>query len=181
MKRQPKSTEQNFVQRIFGSISTKLSLILLIAIVFVFSVTGFLIYSFTQSLLVTKIEENLMTKSTAISDEVDSMFSEKAAIVRQIAANQQMINFLTSTTSDVQSNSDFTEIMQSLDNVTQSDENIGSAWAASHQASFLLGSGNAIQTSGYDIQSRPWYEPALANQDVFFTEAYEDALSGKWC
>ncbi|AMW98922.1 methyl-accepting chemotaxis protein [Rummeliibacillus stabekisii] len=163
------------------SISTKLSLSLLVAIIIVFSVTGVMNYTYTKSLLIHDIEEELSTKSNATAESVNSMFSEKQAIVRQIAANQEITDYLHTTQSrnEARTDSHYKTVMQSLDRIPKADESIAMVWVASIDGNFLIGNNNLLQDKSFDIKTRPWYQPALADDDVYFTEPYMDQVFGK--
>ncbi|MFL0365857.1 methyl-accepting chemotaxis protein [Pseudobacillus sp. 179-B 2D1 NHS] len=173
--------DQKRLHRRSTSISTKLSLVLLVAIVIVFSITGAMNYSYTKSLLVGNIEENLSTKSNALADQVDSMFAEKQAMARQIAANQEITDYLKTAHSRNEARTDphYESVMQSLNKIVKTDDSIAMVWVASNQGNFLIGNDNLLQDESFDIKSRPWYEPALAEDDVYFTEPYMDQVFGK--
>ncbi|NGP46924.1 HAMP domain-containing protein, partial [Bacillaceae bacterium SIJ1] len=180
MKKQLKNKDLSKSRGIFKSISTKLSSVLLIAIVLVFSATGWLIHSSTKEQMVKDIEASLATKSSAVSDQVDAMFAEKATIVKQMAANQDMIDLVKSVqpTDDVMSNTHFKSVMKSLENVARTDQSLVTVWVAGNSANFILGN-NHLAEGNYDIKSLPWYEEALSQTDVFFTEPYYDDITEK--
>lgn len=164
-----------------NSISMKVSFVLLIMIVIVFSITGSVIYSYTKSLLVENIETELSTKSDAIATQVDSLFAEKEAIIKQFSINQQVVSFLDTAKSrnDVQTNPHYDGVMKTLNEIVKEDDTIAMAWIASNKANFLIGNANLLSDSDFDITSRPWYQPALAKDDVYFTEPYMDEVFGK--
>ncbi|RDW20763.1 methyl-accepting chemotaxis protein [Oceanobacillus chungangensis] len=176
-----KKRKTNLFNWIRKSISTKVSLVLFIAIVIVFSATGGLIHSYTKSLLVENVEETLSTKSVAIADQVNSMFAEKGTIVRQIATNQEIVKYLNTAGSreEATTNSYYDGVLKSLDEIVKSDDSIAMTWVASNKSNFLIGSNNVLSDSSFDIKSRPWYEPALVEDDVYFTEPYMDEVFGK--
>ncbi|MEN1967892.1 methyl-accepting chemotaxis protein [Lentibacillus sp. N15] len=155
--------------------------VLLLAIVIVFSLTGVFNYVYTKSLLVKNIESDLSTKSDAIADQVNSMFAQKQAMVRQIAANQEITDYLKSTHSrdEAKTDSHYESVMNSLDNIIKTDDSIAMVWVASDKGNFLIGNDDLLQDENFDIKSRPWYEPALAEDDVYFTEPYLDQVFGK--
>lgn len=173
--------KSNLFSWIRNSISIKVSLALLIVIVIVFSTTGTLIYSYTKSLLVEHVEENLSTNSDAIADQVNSMFAEKGTIVRQITTNQEMVKYLqTAESRDVAKvNSYYGGVVKALDEIVKTDDSIAMAWIASNKSNFLIGSNNVLSDPSFNIKDRPWYEPAMKENDVYFTEPYMDEVFGK--
>ncbi|RHW32387.1 methyl-accepting chemotaxis protein [Lysinibacillus yapensis] len=173
--------KSNLFSLIRKSISTKVAFALFIAIIVVFSITGFLINSYTKSLLVESVEENVSTKSDAIADQVNSMFANKATIVRQIATNQEILKYLNTADSrdEATANSYYIGVSEALDEIVKTDESVAMAWVASNKSNFLVGSNNVVSDPSFDIKSRPWYEPALNEDDVYFTEPYMDEVFGK--
>lgn len=178
-KKENRQTSNAFFR--FNSISTKVAMFLFIAIFIVFTITGLLIYFYTKSLLVQTVEENVSAKSEAIADQVNSMFSEKGTIVRQIATNQEIIKFLHSAQSrdEVLTDPYYNGISKALDEIVKTDESVAMAWVASNKSNFLVGSNNVLSDPSFDIESRPWYEPVLNEEDVYFTEPYMDEVFGK--
>lgn len=181
MKQNENETKSGRFSLIRNSISTKVAFVLFIAIILVFSLTGFFINSYTKAILVDSVEENVSTKSEAIADQVNSMFSEKATVVRQIATNQEILKYLNSTESrdEATTSAYYNDISTSLDEIVKTDETIAMAWIASNQSNFLIGSNGVVSDPSFDIKSRPWYEKAMAEEDVYFTEPYMDEVFGK--
>lgn len=177
-EKKKKSVRFNWIRK---SISTKVAAALFIAIFIVFSATGFFIHMYTKALLVENVETDLSTKSDAIAAQVNSMFKEEATIVRQMVTNQEFGKFLNTTDSrdEVLENDYYDGVLQSLDEIVETDDSIAMAWVASNKSNFLIGSNNVLSDPSFDITSRPWYEAAIAEEDVYFTEPYMDEVFGK--
>lgn len=173
-----KSPRFNWIQR---KISRKVTFALFIAIFLVFSATGFFIHSYTKSILLERVEESLANQSDAIADQVNSMFKEKATIVRQIVTNQEIIKYLNTTDSrdEALDNEYYAGVSKALDEIVETDESIAMAWVASNRSNFLVGSNEVLSDPSFDIASRPWYEQAIAEEDVYFTEPYMDEVFGE--
>ncbi|MFJ5770870.1 methyl-accepting chemotaxis protein [Psychrobacillus sp. NPDC093180] len=171
----------NLFSWIKNSISTKVAFVLFIAIIIVFSITGFLINSYTKSILVQSVEENVSTKSEAIADQVNNMFADKGTIVRQIATNQEILKYLNTAGSrdEATTNAYYDGVLKSLDEIVKTDDAVAMAWIASNKSNFLVGSNNVVSDPSFDIKSRPWYEKAVEEEDVYFTEPYMDEVFGK--
>ncbi|MFJ7973210.1 methyl-accepting chemotaxis protein [Psychrobacillus sp. NPDC096389] len=181
MRKKDNETKLNLFSWIRNSISTKVAFVLFIAIIIVFSITGFLINSYTKSILVQSVEENVSTKSEAIADQVNSMFADKGTIVRQIATNQEILKYLNTTLSrdEATTNAYYDGVLKSLDEIVKIDDGVAMAWIASNKSNFLVGSNNVVSDPSFDIKSRPWYEQAVAEDKVYFTEPYMDEVFGK--
>ncbi|MBP2079205.1 methyl-accepting chemotaxis protein [Oceanobacillus polygoni] len=173
-----KSIGFNWIRK---SISTKVAAALFVAIFIVFSTTGFFIHMYTKALLVENVETDLSTKSDAIAAQVNSLFKEKATIVRQMVTNQEIGRYLNTTDSrdEALANDYYEGVLQSLNEVVEIDDSIAMAWVASNKSNFLIGSNDVLSDSSFDITSRPWYEAAMAEDDVYFTEPYMDEVFGK--
>ena len=181
MMKKDNETKFNLFSWIRNSISTKVAFALFLAIIIVFSITGFLINSYTKSILVQSVEENVSTKSDAIADQVNNMFAEKGTIVKQIATNQEILKYLNTAESrdEATTNSYYDGVLKSLDEIVKIDDTIAMAWIASNKSNFLVGSNNVVSDPNFDIKSRPWYEHALEEGDIYFTEPYMDEVFGK--
>ncbi|WP_260858085.1 methyl-accepting chemotaxis protein [Bacillus sp. FJAT-22090] len=174
-------TKANLFSWVKNSISIKVAVTLFIAIIIVFSITGFLINSYTKSILVQSVEENVSTKSEAIADQVNSMFADKGTIVKQVATNQEILKYLNTAKSrdEATTNPYYEGVLKSLDEIVKIDDAIAMVWIASDKSNFLVGSNNVVSDPSFDIKSRPWYEQAVKEDDVYFTEPYMDEVFGK--
>ena len=173
-----KSTRFNWIQ---NRISRKVAAALFIAILLVFSTTGFFIHTFTKSMLLDNVEENLATKSDATAEQVNNMFKEKATIVRQMVTNQEIAKYLdTADSRDEALDNDYYDgVSEALDQIVATDESIAMAWVASDRSNFLIGSNSVLSDPAFDIESRPWYEQVVTEEDVYFTEPYMDEVFGE--
>ncbi|MHA6250903.1 methyl-accepting chemotaxis protein [Oceanobacillus sp. CAU 1775] len=179
LKREPKLQKKvSFFRR---SMSTKVASTLFVAILIIFSLTGLIIYEYTKSLILENVEVNLSSNSDAIADQVDSLFKDKATIVRQMGTNQELIKFLNSTNSrdDVLENEFHDGVSGALDSIVETDSSIAMTWVASTGANFLVGSNNVLSDQSFNITERPWYEHAMAEDDVYFTAPYMDEIFGE--
>lgn len=181
MMKKDNNTKVNFFSWISNSISTKVAFALFLAIIVIFSITGFLINSYTKSILVHSVEENVSTKSDAIADQVNNMFAKKGTIVKELGTNQEILKYLNTAQSrdEATTNAYYDGVLKSLDETVKVDDAIAMAWIASNKSNFLVGSNNVVSDSTFDIKSRPWYEHALVEDDIYFTEPYMDEVFGK--
>lgn len=181
MASQQKSRPKKKISFFRRSMSTKVASVLFIAILVIFSITGFIIYDYTKSLILENVEKNLSTNSDAIAEQVDSVFRDKATIVRQMGTNQELIKFLNSTDSraDVLENEFHDGVSSALDSIVETDSSIAMTWVASTDANFLVGSNNVLSDPSFNITERPWYEDVMVEQNVYFTEPYMDEIFGE--
>lgn len=181
MKEKVKKQRPQGLKGFRKSISTKVAAALFIVILLVFSVTGLFIHTYTKSQLIDSTEADLTTKSDAIAAQVDNMFKEKATIVRQMVTNQEVVKFLNSAKSRDEALKDdyYDGVSQALDEIVETDDSIAMAWVASDRANFLIGSNDVLSEPDFDIESRPWYEAVIAEDDILFTEPYMDEIFGE--
>ncbi|HJV44949.1 MAG TPA: methyl-accepting chemotaxis protein [Bacillota bacterium] len=163
------------------SISVKLSIVMVMVITVSFSITGYLIYLHTSNYLQKELEESLLTKSSAIADQVSSLFNEKGTIVRNMGSNQDMINFLRTahTRDEVLSNPYYKDTANALDSIFANDKSLSFVWIVSSEGSFYIGNKGSISKLDYNIKQRPWYADAVKVADLSYSEPYVDAETGK--
>lgn len=163
------------------SISTKLAIAMLAVIILSSCLTGYLIYSHTSRLLQNEIETNLATKSEAIADQAGALFKEKGTLVRQMATNQEIVNYLKTVQlrDHAQSVPLYKSVATTLNEISATDKTIAFTWIASDKGGFYVGSGGALSKPDYEVKQRPWYAAASKAKDMAYTDPYLDAQSGK--
>ncbi len=169
------------VTHIKKSISTKLAIAMLAVIILSSCLTGYLIYSHTSRLLQNEIETNLATKSEAIADQAGALFQEKGTLVRQMATNQEIVNYLKTVQirDHAQSGPLYVSVNTTLNEISATDKTIAFTWIASDRGGFYVGSGGALSKPDYDVKQRPWYAAASKTKDMAYTDPYLDAQTGK--
>ncbi|OMF12221.1 methyl-accepting chemotaxis protein [Paenibacillus amylolyticus] len=163
-----------------SSIANTLSIVLLVIIVVVFAVLGTFMYSSTQNILVKQQESMLQTKTQAIVSEFDALFKEKGSLVKQMSTNKLFRQYIETTESaEVATTSTYAaETQDTLAAIVKEEPSFADAWIAGLDGKgFWLQNDGAASAPDFDIQARPYYEPVLAADGLYYSDPYIDIAS----
>lgn len=171
---------RNFGKRL-DRISMKLSIILLIGIMVIFSLTGFFIYYQTKKIIVNKIEQNLTTQSSAIAGQINSLFEQFGILVKQMTTNQDIISFLKSASSQSEAISSplYGEMVATLNAIADMDSRLSLVWISSNKGNFFIANKSVVSNPNFQVESRRWYAPAMKAGGVSYSPLYIDSVTGK--
>ncbi|NMI05676.1 methyl-accepting chemotaxis protein [Paenibacillus sp. SZ31] len=164
-----------------SSIANTLSIVLLVIIVVVFAVLGTFMYSSTQNILVKQQESMLQTKTQAIVSEFDALFKEKGSLVKQMSTNKLFRQYIETTESaEVAASSTYAaETQETLAAIVKEEPSFADAWIAGLGGKgFWLQNDGAASAPDFDIQTRPYYNPAVAADGLYFSDPYIDLATG---
>jgi len=163
------------------SISKKVSLVLLVAIVIVLSLTGATVHQYTKKLMSKNIENEVLIESRAVASQITNFFEDKGKLVDHITSNQSVLHFFETAESrdEVMSNTYYKDMIQSLEDIKAMNPDVAMLWVASEKGNFLTGTGNVLSAPDFDLAERPWYQPVTNTEDVYYTEPYMDQVFGK--
>jgi methyl-accepting chemotaxis protein len=163
------------------SISTKVSLILLVAITMVMVITAIVVSLDTREIMTQYTETELSSKSKSVANDVDNFFMSKGALVNQITADQTVLHYLETALSreEALTNTYYNDMNQTLEAIKSMNPDVAMIWVASEKANFLTGTGDVLSDPDFDLYSRPWYQPVKEAEGVYFTEPYLDQVFGK--
>ncbi|GGF67455.1 methyl-accepting chemotaxis protein [Paenibacillus albidus] len=170
-------------KRIFrsSSIANTLSIVLLAIIVVVFSILGTFMFASTRSILVTQQESMLLTKTQGIVSQFDALFKEKGSLVKQMSTNKLFQQYLETTPSAemVKTSPHAAETVATLAAIVKAEPSFADAWVAG-----ISGKGYFLQNDGvsskpdFDIKARPYFNPAVEADGLYYSEPYVDINSG---
>ncbi len=163
------------------SISTKVSLVLLVAIVIVLSSTGATVHQYTKKIMTQNIENEVLIESREVASQISNFFEDKGNLVDQITSNQSVLHFLETAESRDKAllNSYYPDMIQSLEAIKDMNPDIAMLWVSSEKGNFLTGTGNVLSAPDFDLHERPWYQPVTNTENVYYTEPYMDQVFGK--
>lgn len=164
-----------------SSIANTLSIVLLVIIVVVFAVLGTFMFSSTQNILVKQQESMLQTKTQAIVSEFDALFKEKGSLVKQMSTNKLFQQYIETTESaaDAASSTYAAETQETLAAIVKEEPSFADAWIAGlNGKGFWLQNDGAASAPDFDIKTRPYYDPAVAADGLYYSDPYIDLATG---
>lgn len=164
-----------------GSVSSKVSFVLLIVIIVVLSATGILINMNMKRMTIESIEREVGSESRAIAGKVDNFFEDKGKIIDQVTSNQTVLHYLDTaeTREEALTNIYYEDMIQSLEGLKDQNPDVAMLWVASEKGNFLTGTGDVLSEEDFDLAERPWHKPVSETEGVYFTDPYMDQVFGK--
>lgn len=163
------------------SIANTLSMVLLAIIVVVFSILGTFMFTGTRSILVNQQEAQLQTKTQAIVSQFDALFKEKGSLVKQMSTNHLFEQYIETTESAATATTSpyAAEVQATLAAIVKEEPSFADAWVAGIDGNgFWLQNDGAASAADFDIKTRPYYEPVMAADGLYFSEPYTDLATG---
>ncbi|MGN7763809.1 methyl-accepting chemotaxis protein [Paenibacillus sp. 22594] len=164
-----------------SSIANTLSIVLLVIIVVVFSILGTFMFSSTRSILVENQESMLRTKTQALVSEFDALFKEKGSLVKQMSTNNIFKEYLETTESPgmAKTSPHAAEVTKTLAAIVKGEPAFADAWVASTTGKgFYILNDGSISEPTFDIAQRPYYQPALTADGLYYSDPYNDITTG---
>ncbi|AZN42492.1 methyl-accepting chemotaxis protein [Paenibacillus albus] len=167
-----------------SSIANTLALLVTIISLITFSVLGSIMYSYSKRLIVQQQEDLILSKTQAIVQQIDALFKEKGTLVNQMATNKLFQKYIetTKSTADIVTSPYAAETLSTLSAIKDTDKNLLDTWVASDSANggkgFWYEHDKAHSKADFDIKARPYYQPALAAEGVYYSDPYVDAGTG---
>lgn len=162
------------------SITLKLTLLLLLANIIIFGISGWWILSSTNSRLTDAVQENLEKETELALTKI----SETFAIAKQVANQGAFDNNIRTYLGDVDKYHQVTghylynTVLQTLKDYNNTYDKLIFVWVANDRANFFIDNTEYVSSPEYDATIRPWYEVAMDADGVTFTTPYEEYGSG---
>jgi methyl-accepting chemotaxis protein len=162
------------------SIASKLVSIVLVAIIFIFVVSGIVVYNNTKTELRENIVKNIETKSDLVDKSISSIFEITRQIANQGTTDENVKRYLkeVETREQITSHDLYDTVSRTITNVADSYENLMFIFIASQNADFFIDNTKYVSKPSYITSERPWYKLAMGTDGVAFTPPYEDSGSG---
>ncbi|OKP86105.1 chemotaxis protein [Paenibacillus helianthi] len=164
-----------------SSIANTLSIVLLVIIVVVFSILGTFVFSSTRNILVKNQESMLQTKTQALVSQFDALFKEKGSLVKQMSTNNLFKQYLESTESPglAKTSPHAAEVTKTLAAIVKGEPAFADAWVASTTGKgfYILNDGSVSEPT-FTIEQRPYYKPAVAADGLYYSDPYNDIITG---
>lgn len=163
------------------SISKRITFSISIIAIIVFLIIGLVFNYYFKDSLTEATNTKLLMESKAAAGQINEFLSKNAILVDQMSNNKQIVNYIKSvkTRKDVKENPLYRDIISTLKNIRQTDDNIAYVWIALKDASYLVEDDEWDCPETWDIEQRPWYKEVAAKEELVFTQPYIDSVSGK--
>jgi len=162
------------------SIATKLSLLTIIAILFIFLISGGFIFFQTETELVESIIDSVEMETELAVDRVSSVFAITEQVVKQGAEDRNIQAYLREVDryDQITSHRLYDTVSETLTAYNDSYENLLFVWIANDRANFFIDNTKFVSAPTYVTSSRPWYRQALDTNGVAFTAPYPESNTG---
>ena len=163
------------------SIRGKILSITLIVVLISFGIIGSLINARISGELKSHAQTELLKDAQIVSKEIEMIFGKYGMIVEQMTKNHTLIEAVK--TYRVKAKKfdleNYDEVVSTLLDIKNADENIGSIWlGVTAPSDLILHDRTFITGKDFVITERPWYKEMAKNGGLTFTSPYVDAMTG---
>lgn len=159
------------------SLLAKILIFIGVPVVLSYCIVGLILLNLVRVNVDQLTEEKLEAKSETASVEMEKFFDRYRNSADQLSKSVQIQKLFTDLKpgTKIQDSQDFADVIQSLKNNSDTDqENILSIWISDFDSSQLAQSNGFVSDADYQISDRPWYQTLLKEQKTVMTEPYED-------
>ncbi|MBN2899964.1 MAG: methyl-accepting chemotaxis protein [Clostridia bacterium] len=162
------------------SIAMKLTAVVLLAIVVMFSGIGWYVYSGTKKELTAAVENDIRLQTDLAVSQISETFAITGQVARQAALDDNIATYLTEvrTYQDIKTHRYYKVVDKMLEEYMHSYDKLMAVWIANNKAKFFVDSAHFTSDPGYEPESRPWYQLAMSTDGVAFTSPYVDVSTG---
>jgi len=167
----------NFIRK---SITLKLTLLLVLAIVLIFGGSGWWIFYSSSKELTENIYMNIEDDTGLSVANVTKTFALAEQVAKQAAQDRNIRQYLAEVDrhSQITSHELYDVVDETLVAYNESYEKLLFVWIANDRANFFIDNTHFVSNPDYLASSRPWYNLALNTDGVAFTSPYQDVGTG---
>nr|WP_236337108.1 methyl-accepting chemotaxis protein [Paenibacillus auburnensis] len=126
-------------------------------------------------------ETMLQTKTQALVSQFDALFKEKGSLVRQMSTNNIFKQYLETTESPemAKTSPHAAEVTKTLAAIVKEEPAFADAWVAgtTGKGYYILNDGSVSEAT-FNIQERPYYKPAVSADGLYYSDPYNDIITG---
>ncbi|MCH4886093.1 methyl-accepting chemotaxis protein [Acidaminobacter sp. JC074] len=162
------------------SITLKMTLLLVLAIVVIFGASGWWIFYSSSEELTDNIHTNIMADTELSVSAITRTFALAEQVAKQAAQDRNIRTYLAEVDryDQITSHRLYDVVDETLESYNDSYENLLFVWIANDRANFFIDNTHFVSNPDYQASSRPWYSLALNADGVAFTSPYEDVGTG---
>lgn len=162
------------------SIAMRLTILTLIAIVIIFTGSGWWIFTNTGQELNDKMINNIQIQTDLAVTHVSETFAITKQVSKQASLDRNIQQYLAEvdTHSQITTHPLYQTVSDTLVDYANSFDKLVFTFIANDRANFFIDNTLYISDLDYEISTRSWYKPALDNHDILFTSPYADVGTG---
>lgn len=162
------------------SIAMKLTAITIVAILLIFTGSGWWIFTNTSDTLNKTMLEEIELRTDLAVTNVSETFAIAEQVVRQGMRDRNIMQYLeeVDTHDQITTNPLYPVVNDTIIDYKKSFDKLFFIWIANDRANFFIDNTEFVSAPGYEASARPWYSLALATDGVAFTSPYADVGTG---
>lgn len=162
------------------SIAMRLTIVVVIAVLVIFTGSGWYIFNQTQKELTSSVTNDIFLQTDLAVTNVSETFAIAGQVARQAALDKNIVRYLKEVRlhSQIETHELYKIVDQTLVDYKESFDKLLFVWIANDKAKFFIDNTHFISDPGYEPKTRPWYALSMNNPGVSFTSPYADLGSG---
>lgn len=163
------------------SITGRVIISSLLVVILIFAGASFLSLTASQKLLKGYVSQSLVSDSQLIGESLDKFFVKSGMLVNQAANNSVFHDYmqLAEDRNLLSTYEGYEDVLTELNKIKSLDSNILSIYVGPKKANTILVQDGWVGMDDYSLKERGWYKQLQADDDLIYTGAYVDAITGK--
>lgn len=153
----------------------------LLVVILIFAGTSYLTMETSQGLLKNFVYQSLVSDSELIGESLDKFFVKSGMLVNQAANNGAFIEYmkLAEDRNMMDTYEGYDAVLTELNKIKDLDPNILSIYVGPKKSDTILVQDGWVGGADYSLAKRGWYIQLQDADDLIYTGAYVDAITGK--
>jgi len=163
------------------SIAMRLTIVVVIAVIVIFTGSGWFIFNQTKDELEMNITNQILADTDLAVTNITETFAVAGQVARQAALDKNIVEYLRDvrTYDQITTHPLYPKVDATLPDYTASYDKLMAVWIANNKAKFFVDSAHFVSDPGYEPEARPWYDLAMSSSpNVAFTSPYVDVSTG---
>ncbi len=177
-----KKTEETRVKTKGGSISNKVSFIVISLSLVIFIITGFIINNKVTSIVKDMVQNELTIEAEKAANQVNSFLSEKSQITNGMANSAAVFDYMkavngSKTKQKATKDKNFSVVSRTFANIKKSDSDLLFVYANTedkNNKNLVAEDPNFALPDDFDLTSREWFTEPIENKERIITSPYID-------
>jgi len=155
-------------------LTEKITIIISITLIIVLVITGAVIYDFIRGGVTDKMVTNVRMEADSISKDIKNVFENAKLATNYLSFQDNIRQYLRAvqTREDIHTSQHTDSVFETLVDFVEVNEHYFLVWIANEKANFYIDSFGYTSGEDYDVTSRPWYDVAIAAENVTLSPPY---------